>query len=349
MSIFTEGFNPEEELSREKHKIGVIGCGSFGTAMAAVCARNGHDVVMYARDPEQAKSINESHVNPRYLSSFQLSDNISATTNIKDAIDGAAFVILAIPAQKSPDFVRSIKDVLPKETILCSTSKGLYLAKKQLLSDAILEALDREQPLAFLSGPSFAKEIMEKSPTAVVVASKKLYHAVKIQRAMSSVTFRIYTSQDTIGVELGGALKNPLAIGAGMIEGSGYGYNSLAAYVTRSCFELKRLCVAMGGQPDTISGLAGVGDLMLTAFGSLSRNRTAGQRLVQGEKLEDIMKTTTIEGVPTAAVAVYYADICGLDLPLFRTTHAVLNGKIDTKEAFKSIMTRRLKSENEND
>jgi len=186
---------------------------------------------------------------------------------------------------------------------------------------------------------------MRAFPTAVVVASRLLYHAVSIQRWFSSLTFRVYTTQDVVGVQLGGALKNPLAVGAGMIEGMGMGINTMAAYVTRSSLELQTLCVAMGGQAQTISGLAGVGDLMLTAFGSLSRNRRCGTRLVQGEKLEDILQTMTVEGVPTAAVAVHYAHMCGLELPLFSTVHGILEGQVDPKDAQQMLMGRPLGTE----
>ena len=200
-------------------------------------------------------------------------------------------------------------------------------------------------PFAFLSGPSFAKEMMDQAPTAVVVASKLLYHAVFIQRAMSNLTFRVYTSQDTVGVELGGALKNPLAIGAGLIQGMGFGINTIAAYVTRSSNELTKLCVAMGGQPQTISGLAGIGDLMLTAFGSLSRNMRFGMRVAKGERKEDIMEEFTVEGVPTAAVAAVFADACGLDLPLFRAINAIISGELAIQDAQQALMGRPLSME----
>lgn len=162
---------------------------------------------------------------------------------------------------------------------------------------------------------------------------------------MSSLTFRVYSSQDIVGVQLGGALKNPLAIGAGMIEGAGFGMNTLSAYVTRSSNELRSLCIAMGGHPETITGLSGVGDLMLTAFGSLSRNRTLGQRLMKGEKLEDLLKEKTVEGVPTASVAVAYAQKCGLDAPFFDAINKLLSGEVNPAEAQTLLMNRPLKSE----
>ena len=186
---------------------------------------------------------------------------------------------------------------------------------------------------------------MKGDPTAVVVAAEKLYHATAVQKFLSCECMRLYVTQDVVGVQLGGALKNPLAIGAGMIEGLGLGINTMSAFVARSCNELHQLCVAMGGAKNTISGLSGVGDLMLTAFGNLSRNRTCGMRLVKGEKLEDILATTTVEGVPTARVAIYYADQCGLDLPIFRCAAAVINGEMTPADARSALMTRPLGKE----
>merc|ERR1712060_530548 len=206
-------------------------------------------------------------------------------------------------------------------------------------------AFDREQPLAVLSGPSFAKQIIQKTPTVVVVASKQLEHAVKVQHALSCPSFRIYASEDLVGVELGGALKNPLAIGAGMIEGAGMGINTMAAYLTRACGELQRLCIAMGGKPETVNGLSGIGDLMLTAFGDLSRNRTCGIRLAKGEKLTEILAATTVEGVPTAKVAMHYAAMCNLDLPIFGAVSGILDGTVSPEEALKLTMDRPLSSE----
>mmetsp|Transcript_17297 Transcript_17297/g.50440 ORF Transcript_17297/g.50440 Transcript_17297/m.50440 type:complete len:341 (-) Transcript_17297:513-1535(-) len=326
-------------------RVAVVGAGAFGTALATVAARNQHSVFLFCRDEEQAEAINTTRRNPKYLSEFDLPETIQATTSLAEALAGAQLVILAIPAQKLPEFLADHKAIVPTEAILCCSSKGLYLPTKQLLSDAMRDALGREQPMAFLSGPSFAEEMMRAFPTAVVVASRLLYHAVSIQRWLSSLTFRIYTTQDVVGVQLGGALKNPLAVGAGMIEGMGMGINTMAAYVTRSSQELQTLCVAMGGQADTISGLAGVGDLMLTAFGSLSRNRRCGMRLVKGEKLDDILRSMTVEGVPTAEVAVHYAHMCGLELPLFSTVYAILEGTVDPKDAQQILMGRPLGAE----
>lgn len=324
----------------------VLGAGAYGTAMATVIARNGHQVKLYARDEEQVRTVNETRRNPKYLCEFDLPAGIRATSSLQDALEDAELVYLALPAQKVPQFLKDNKDLIKPTTILVNTAKGLYLETRQLLSDAVYEALDRErQPLVLLSGPSFAKEIMEGHPTTVVCASQKLYHAVRIQKLMSSAKFKVFTSQDVIGVELGGALKNPLAVGAGIIEGLGFGINTMTAYITRATNELTSLIVAMGGQPQTASGLSGVGDLMLTAFGSLSRNRTCGMRLAKGETLKQICNDTTVEGVPTAQVAVYFADQCGLDVPIFRTVEKMIAGKLKPERAAEELMTLPLTTE----
>ncbi|KAL4169149.1 hypothetical protein KRP22_010074 [Phytophthora ramorum] len=286
----------------EKVKVAVLAAGAFGIAMATLAARRKHDVVIYARDAEVVQSINTTHRSPRVFPQFEL-------------LKQHPRVDLA------PDFLAQHRADIPTDAVLVITCKGLFLQTKQLLAEPILEALQRDQPLAFLSGPSFALELMNNAPSAVVVASKLLYHAVYVQRRLSTVDFRVYSSQDIVGVQLGGALKNPLAIGAGM------------------------LCLAMGGQPITISGLSGIGDLMLTAFGSLSRNRTFGVRLIQGEKAEDLLRETTVEGVPTAEVAVYFAEQCGLDLPIFRTVNAMIKGHVKREQLQDLLMNRPLKSE----
>lgn len=322
--------------------IAVIGAGAYGTAIAQMAAVNGNTVKLYARNNESVEQINTNHINPQYLTEFTLSENIVATNSVAHALEDVAIAVLAIPTQKIPSWIASNKLKIHPDLLLVNTAKGLYLEQNCLLSEAVERILCREQPYAILSGPSFAKEMMLNYPTAVVVASKYLYNAVKVQRIFTSLHFRCYTSQDVVGVQLGGALKNPLAIGAGMIEGSHVGINTMAAYLTRSSLELQQLCKAMGGEPDTISGLAGVGDLILTAFGSLSRNRTLGIRLSKGEKMEDILKEMTVEGVPTAVVAVEFAQRCGLDMPIFSAVAKILAGELTIEDAHIHLMGRPL-------
>ncbi|KAJ8598877.1 hypothetical protein CTAYLR_009970 [Chrysophaeum taylorii] len=321
----------------------VIGAGAFGTAMAWLASTNGHPTRVCARDKAQCEVINATQHNPKYLRSARL--EVKATSDAKAALEGAEVVILCLPAQKCVAWIRENRDRVPSDAILCSTAKGLYLETKQLLSEAMAEAFGRPQRLAFLSGPSFAQYIVDGHPTAVVVASRLLADAVAVQRLLSNPRFRVYASQDTIGVELGGALKNVLALGAGMIAGANFGINTLAAYVTRAARELAVLCVAMGGKPETIAGLSGIGDLMLTTFGDLSRNRACGLRLARGERLDDILQSSTVEGVPTAQVAVEFARRCNLDLPLIAAVNDILQAKLTPRQALDAIMTRPLGTE----
>lgn len=341
--------------SYSKEKVLVIGAGNYGTAMAYVCAVNGHDVLLYMRDKTQCQSINSGkHVNSKYLSQYPLNPNGNAIHGIctedelreQFNIQGIV-VILALPCQRIPDWITSHREIIPDDILLVSTAKGLYLPTKQLIGHAILDALQRaSQPMCFLSGPSFAEEIVKGYPTSVVVASDRLYLASKIQRIMSNdKNFRVYTSHDPIGVQLCGALKNPLAVGAGMIAGLGFGSNTLSAMVTRASRELQDLVISMGGDSRTVDGLSGIGDMMLTCYSSQSRNQRCGQRLMKGDSAIDIQKEFTVEGVPTADVAVDYADMCGLECPIFRTVQKLIHNQIKPDEAFSNLMTMPLRQE----
>mmetsp|Transcript_22289 Transcript_22289/g.31929 ORF Transcript_22289/g.31929 Transcript_22289/m.31929 type:complete len:234 (+) Transcript_22289:138-839(+) len=217
-------------------------------ALAMVAARNGHEVVIYARSQQVVDSINYEHKKPKYLSDFMLPENLSATSSVVDAVTNVDMLILALPCQIIPGWLAEYKDLISPSTLLVNSAKGLYLAEECLLSEAVERALgSRNQPYCVLSGPSFAIEIAKGMPTAVVVASTFLRYAVAAQVILSSLIFRVYTSEDIIGVQLGGALKNPLAIGAGMVEGHGLGINTMAFYITRSQLELMALCRGMGG------------------------------------------------------------------------------------------------------
>lgn len=329
----------------ETKRVVVVGGGSFGTALATMAGRKGHQVVLLMRDDALASSLNTSRRNERYFPDILLPETVSASTNAKESLLSADLIILALPAQTVVSFLEENQAHIRKDTLLCNSAKGLYLKENCLLSEAIPRALGRDQPYCVLSGPSFAAEMMQNRPTAVVAASVFLYHAVSVQRALSSSTFKVFTSQDLLGVQLGGSLKNPLAIGAGIIEGLGLGINTMAFYITRCSIELMELCKAMGGDPSTISGLSGIGDLMLTCFGEQSRNRTCGSRLAAGESIADITANTTVEGVFSAKVAVTYADACGLKLPIFRTVAAILAGEMTIQEAENHLMELPLSKE----
>jgi glycerol-3-phosphate dehydrogenase len=334
-------------------KVAVFGSGSFGTALSYVLATQGHKVVIHTRTPEVAESINNDHVNSRYLTGYTLPEYITASTDIVEVLKGCHYILHSVPAQASLSFLRTYRTEINREAPgipIISVSKGLAVETRMVMKEVFLlglETTEAERPLAFMSGPSFAKELMQRFPTGVVVASHNQDVANQVQKLFSSTTLRVYTSDDVIGVELLGALKNVYAIAAGIVSGCGLGYNSVTGIVTRGLNEMRQFCLAMGGQEKTIAGLAGVGDLMLTCFGALSRNRSVGLRLGQGEKLEDIIASMNevAEGVPTTAVALQIAQEKGLDLPILGFVNSVILGEITPKEALVLMMNRPLRSE----
>ncbi|CAD7954193.1 unnamed protein product [Amoebophrya sp. A25] len=342
--------------AKEKLKCCVLGAGTFGSSTAYVCSRNPEmEVVMYCRNPEQAKEIREKKTNSRHfpveknpeLAEKKYMAGISkVTSNLEEALKDADLICECIPAQSVPSFVVDCKHLVKDGATFLVTSKGIYLEKNQLLGDAIQEALgpekSRQVEIAFLSGPSFAKEILMDHPTAVTVACTDLDIAQGVQGLLSSRHFRIYPTTCIVGVQLGGALKNPLAIAAGVAEGSGFGMNTIAALVTRASRELRELVSALGGDPNTVGGLSGIGDLMLTCFGALSRNRTCGIRLAKGEPLDKILSSTTVEGVPTAAAARTLIKEHDLDLPIFLGIARILAGEISVREAHMEMVNRTL-------
>uniref|UniRef100_A0A7S2TG28 Glycerol-3-phosphate dehydrogenase [NAD(+)] n=1 Tax=Lotharella oceanica TaxID=641309 RepID=A0A7S2TG28_9EUKA len=336
--------------TKQATKIAVLGAGSYGTAMAYVATHNGHSVMIYARNKDVVDGINKNHVNPKRFTDVKLPDSITASTDIKEVVKDAACVIHAVPAQHTPDFVEKYKDAFVKGVPLVSTAKGIHVKTHRLMSEAIPAALGErkeEIPLVYLSGPSFAKEMVKGHPMAVVVAAKELKMAQQVQKLLSSIRFRCYASNDVIGVEVGGALKNPLAIGAGMARGLGFGQSTIAGLVTRGCREMRQLAIALGGKPETLAGLSGVGDLMLTCFSSLSRNNRCGMALAKGKTVEEAFDEIgeVVEGVPTSKEVVRLAEIHKLELPLFRAVDLILSGKVKPEKALRLIMGRDLGTE----
>lgn len=330
----------------------VVGSGSFGTALAYVLGCNGHEVRLVCRTAESCNAVNTMRRNPKYLAGidYELPPNVTASCDLRSSLTNCNFILHAVPAQASLQYLKEIRPLLeelaPTAPII-SVSKGLCGTpdKMLLMRDVFLQALDtteEQRPLAFLSGPSFAKELVQRYPTGVVVASSNPATAAAVQKLFSSTFFRVYTSEDVIGVELAGALKNIFAIGAGVVAGCGFGYNSVTGLVTRGLFEMRQLCEAMGARPDTVAGLAGVGDLMLTCFGALSRNRSVGFRLGQGESLAEIIGSMSevAEGVPTAAVAYRLALEHKLDLPIIRAVNKLIQGESSVHDALLELMSR---------
>jgi len=331
---------------QERVKVCVFGEGTFGTAVGTLFARNGHEVVLLARRPHRVDSINSQRKNPDYLKEYTLHENISATTDAAAAIANAALIVHSIPVQASSAYLSDKRDLIPPHVPVVSLSKGIHLTNLNFMCHIIEDALQRKQPCAFFSGPSFARELMDGQPTGIVVASEDAAVAARVQRLVGSSVIRVYTSTDVIGVEVGGALKNIYAIAAGAAEGMGFKLNTAALIITRGCSEMKKLAVALGARPATVSGLSGIGDLMLTCFGGASRNRTVGVRLGKGEKLQDILESMgeVAEGVPTAGAALKLVKQLGLDLPITTTVGEVLEG-IKPFSALTDLMQLPLKEE----
>jgi glycerol-3-phosphate dehydrogenase len=327
--------------------ISILGAGSYGTALAFVVARNGHNVTIYCRSDEQSKTINNTRSNPKRFSTMILPESVRATSNLQEAVHSNADIIIhCIPAQHTPEFILTIQSFYPEGVPYVSTSKGVHVKTHSLMSEAIPKAFGEDKikhiPLAYLSGPSFAKEMIAGHPMSVVVASYDLKIASFIQSSLSCSSFRIYVTDDVIGVEVGGALKNPLAIGAGIASGLGFGQSTIAGLVTRGCREMSMLSIALGGRAETLSGLSGVGDLMLTCFSSLSRNNRFGSCLAKGMTVDEAVEEIgeVVEGFPTAKEVSRLAKENHLQLPLFEAVAMILNGQKTPEEALHKIMEK---------
>ncbi|TVU39966.1 hypothetical protein EJB05_13410, partial [Eragrostis curvula] len=324
-------------------KVVVLGGGSFGTAMAAHVAAKKADleVAMLLRDDLVCRSINQSHVNCKYLTEHRLPENIVATTSATDALAGADFCFHAVPVQFSSSFLESISTHVDPKLPFISLSKGLELNTLRTMSKIIPKALGNpRQPFIVLSGPSFAVELMNKLPTAMVVASKDKKLASSVQQLLASPNLRISTSSDVTGVEIAGALKNVLAIAAGIVEGMHLGNNCMAALVAQGCSEIRWLATKMGAKPTTLAGLSGSGDIMLTCFVNLSRNRTVGLRLGTGEKLDDIMSSMNqvAEGVSTAGAVIALAQKYNVKMPVLTAVARIIDNELTPKRAVMELM-----------
>jgi len=328
-------------------KVAILGSGSFGTAMAQVATFNPQvEAVIWGRDAETINDINTKKINPKIFSEYKLNQNISATTDLDEALKDAVLVVGCLPAQVLPKILEENKDKIPLDVPFVNCAKGMIVSKEKFLSEVVEELFEGKMKYCVLSGPSFAKEMMDKNPTVVVIASKSKTARETAQRLLSSVYFRSYTQSDVIGVEIAGALKNVLAIGAGMIEGIGYGINSISAFISRGSKEVQTFALIYKANPHTFFGLAGIGDLMLTSFGKLSRNRSFGSRIGKGEKVDDILKSSgVVEGLPTLNVVMEYATKHKIDLPIISTIYDMVHGKIVHEDALVRLMLRELEPE----
>jgi glycerol-3-phosphate dehydrogenase (NAD(P)+) len=327
----------------------VIGGGSWGTALASVLGGNGHDTIVWAHDVESARALNELHENPKYLPGLKLPHKVSGTHELTIALAGAELVVAVSPSHVTREVMRAALPLLPKATPIVCATKGIendtLLTMYEVLEDVLPTEL--HPYLTCLSGPSFAKETMQRMPTAVVVASPWEKMAQRVQKAFSNDYFRVYTSSDVQGVELGGSLKNVCAIGAGISDGMGFGSNTRAAIMTRGLAELVRLAVRKGANPITLSGLAGMGDLVLTCTGDLSRNRAVGLGLGRGQSLQEVLAgmTQVAEGVRTAKSVYDLARKLNVEMPLHEAMYRILYEGLSPKAALQTLTARELKSE----
>jgi glycerol-3-phosphate dehydrogenase (NAD(P)+) len=324
----------------------VIGAGSFGTSLAVLAAR-AHDVRIWSRREDVAASINRERRNPRYLSDLELPGGLAATADLRDALKGRELVLLAVPSQSLRSVMKDAAPFLEPGAIVVSAVKGIEFESGLTMHGVLEDVLApvHHPRLVALSGPSFASEIARRKPTMVTLACYEEAHAKTVQAALSCPWFRCYTQRDVIGVETAGALKNVIAIAAGIVDGLGYGHNTEAALITRGLAEITRLAVALGARPDTLAGLAGLGDLVLTCTGALSRNRTVGQRLGRGMTLAEASASLHPEGVRTTLAACSLAEREGIEMPIARQMKAVLHEGKAPREALDELMLRSLKRE----
>ncbi len=329
--------------------VGVIGAGSFGTCLALLAAHQEHDVTLWARDGELARAIQRTRFNPRYLSDVEIPGNVRATADLEDALREREIVILAVPSHGVRDVAGRAAEHLHPEAIVVSTVKGIETESGKTMDQVLSEVLPaRHHPrLTFLSGPSFAREVAQRKPTVVTIACRQEAFAIAVQTSLACPWFRIYSHTDVLGVELGGALKNVIALAVGISDGLGAGMNARAATMTRGLAEITRLGVRMGADPLTFLGLSGMGDLVLTCTGDLSRNRQVGLELGRGRKLEEILAgmNQVAEGVRTTRAACDLASRLGVEMPIAEMVRSVLDGTVDPKDATHLLMTRQLGSE----
>lgn len=330
-------------------KATVFGAGSFGTAIASVLAHTFDQVVLWGRDPVVAAAITERHENPNYLPGLTLSSKIIGTTDLAAAAEGASLIAVATPSQATRELLSRASQYIPSHVPVVSVAKGIENETLMTMTEVLEQCLPESHhpSIAVLSGPSFAKEMVMGLPTVVTIASRWEKTAQKAQALFSSEKFRAYTSTDVVGVQVGGSLKNVIAIAAGMSDGLGLGHNSRAAIITRGLAEIGRVAMRMGANPLTLSGLAGMGDLVLTCTGELSRNRKVGVELGKGRSLDEILKEMkqVAEGVKTARSAKDLATRLGVELPICDQVYRIAYEGKSPRAAVLDLMVRSPKSE----
>jgi glycerol-3-phosphate dehydrogenase (NAD(P)+) len=330
-------------------EVAVLGAGSWGTALAVHLGLIGHDVRLWARDETLAAEMRTRRANAVYLPDVTLPGNVSVTSSIASALADTGLVVVAIPSHGCRAVIKSAAPHLARRAIVVSAMKGLEADTLRRMSEVITQEAGPDHPVVVLSGPSFAVEVSQRLPTAVLAASPDTRATELVQAEFRSPYFRLYGSDDVIGVEIGGALKNVIAIAAGVVEGLGLGHNALAALVTRGLAELTRLACAAGGRRETLAGLSGLGDLVLTCTGQLSRNRHVGVELARGRALADILAGMKMiaEGVRTTGVALALGERYHVELPIATQMAEVMAARTDVRTAIEALMLRRQRQEHE--
>ena len=329
-------------------KIVVLGAGAWGTTLANMLAQNGKETTLWAREPDVVSSIRATRINEPFLPGVTLSPQLVVESNAQSALAGAAIILAVIPSQFLREALESFRDFMPEKPVIVSASKGIELYSLAPMSRVVAEALDGLHPrYAALSGPSFADEVSRKMPTSVALGCEDPDLCASIQAALSTPFFRVYATPDYRGVELGGAIKNVMAIAAGISDGLGFGHDARAALITRGLAEMSRLGEAMGAQVRTFMGLSGMGDLVLTCTGDLSRNRQVGLKLGQGRKLDDIIgeMRAVAEGVKTTRSVYDLAAKLGVELPITEQVYRILYEDKDPSQAVLDLMGRTLTKE----
>jgi glycerol-3-phosphate dehydrogenase (NAD(P)+) len=330
-------------------KIGVVGGGSWGTALADLLATKGFHVDLWVYEPEVVEQIGTHRENSVFLPGFALSENIFPTQDLSRAVSKKDLVVVVTPSHLVRNITRDMASFMASKTIVVSASKGIENGTYLTMSQVIQETLAPVDPryLAVLSGPTFAKEVAARMPTGITVAAKDPKIAAFIQKVFATNYFRVYTNEDLMGVELGGAVKNVIAISAGIVDGLNLGNNTRAILITRGLTEMRRLGLHMGANPDTFMGLAGMGDLLLTCTGDLSRNHTVGKKIGQGKLLKDVLAEMRMvaEGVKTAKSVYNLSVKLGVEMPICHATYHVLYDGLSPTEALYQLMTRDLKPE----
>jgi glycerol-3-phosphate dehydrogenase (NAD(P)+) len=327
--------------------IAVLGAGSWGTALAALMARHGHAVTLWGRDATVAAAIDQKHENTRYLPGIALPDNLRATTDLATSLRGADLVLVVVPSHAFTETLRLLAPLRPPAAGVAWATKGFEPGSGRFLHEVAEDILGPSVPLAVVTGPSFAKEVTLGLPTAVTVHGDDADFTQQVADVLHGPAFRAYTGNDMVGAELGGAMKNVLAVATGVADGMQLGLNARAGLITRGLNEMLRLAAAIGGRPETLMGLAGLGDLVLTSTGDLSRNRRLGLALGRGQSLQDAVREIgqVVESVQTADEVMRQADRHGIDLPISSAVRAVLHGDLSPTEGLQQLLAREQKPE----